>query len=174
VHRILTQVFLVANSLFWLPWGLINLLWPESWSGEVIEGMDVFDLSTAVARTEVRAMYGGLQMALGVFALLGAFRPRHRDSVLVFFLLALTGLSLCRLGGMVAEGESSYLSFSTSIAPGEYNQVGLAMYELPNTVLVWLLYLLRPRPGPADEVEALRAENERLRAERSGTTVHPA
>ena len=34
-HATLTRVFLVANSLFWLPWGLINLIWPESWSGEV-------------------------------------------------------------------------------------------------------------------------------------------
>jgi hypothetical protein len=56
-------VFLVANSLFWLPWGFINLVWPKSWAGEVITGMDVYDLSSAVARTEVRAMYGGLQMA---------------------------------------------------------------------------------------------------------------
>jgi hypothetical protein len=57
-HRLLTQVFLVTNSLFWLPWGLINFVWPESWSGAVIPNMDVYDLSSAVARTEVRAMYG--------------------------------------------------------------------------------------------------------------------
>jgi len=98
-HRVLTQVFLAANSLFWLPWGLVNLIWPESWAGDVIPNMDVYDLSSAVARTEVRAMYGGLQTAIGTFALLGAFRPKYRDSALVFFLLALTGLALCRLGG---------------------------------------------------------------------------
>ena len=59
-HRVLVQVFLTANSLFWLPWGLINLIWPESWAGKVIPNLDVYDLSSAVARTEVRAMYGGL------------------------------------------------------------------------------------------------------------------
>jgi hypothetical protein len=144
-HRVLTQVFLVTNSLFWLPWGLINLVWPESWSGEVIPNMDVYDLSSAVARTEVRAMYGGLQMAIGVFALLGAFRTTYRHSAFVFMLLALTGLALCRLGGMIVEGESSYLSFGTAIAPGQYNQVGLAMYELPNMILAWVLFLLRPQ-----------------------------
>jgi hypothetical protein len=143
-HRVLAQVFLVANSLFWLPWGLVNLVWPESWSGEVIPNMDVYDLSSAVARTEVRAMYGGLQMAIGVFALLGAFRQKHRDSALAFFVLALTGLALCRLGGMIVEGESTYLSFGTTIAPGQYNQVGLAMYELPNMLLAWVLLLVRP------------------------------
>ena len=75
----------------------------------------------------------------------GAFRARHRDSALVFFVLALTGLSLCRLAGMALEGERTYLSFTSAIAPGEYNQVGLAMYELPNMILAWLLFLLRPR-----------------------------
>jgi hypothetical protein len=157
-YRVLIQVFLAANSLFWLPWGFINLIWPESWAGEVIPNLDVYDLSSAVARTEVRAMYGGLQMAIGIFALLGAFRPKHRASAFVFFVLALTGLALCRLGGMVVEGESSYLSFSTTIGPGQYNQVGLAMYELPNMIFAWVLLLVRPRSevGTA-EIGTLRA-----------------
>ena len=46
---------------------------------------------------------------------------------------------------MVAEGGTTYLSFSTRIAPSKYNQVGLAMYELPNMILAWILFLLRPR-----------------------------
>jgi hypothetical protein len=147
-HRVLTQVFLATNSLFWLPWGLVNLIWPESWAGDVIPNMDVYDLSSAVARIEVRAMYGGLQMAIGVFALLGAFRPKYRDSAFVFLLLALTGLALCRLAGMIVEGESTYLSFGAAIAPGQYNQVGLAMYEGPNMILAWVLFVLRPRREP--------------------------
>jgi hypothetical protein len=144
-YGLLTRVFLVANSLFWLPWGFINLVWPTSWSGEVIPNMDVYDLSSPIARTEVRAMYGGLQMAIGIFALLGAFVDKHRDSVLVFFVLALTCLSLCRLGGMIVEGESTYVSFSMTIGPGQYNQVGLAMYELPNMIFAWVLLLLRAK-----------------------------
>src|SRR5262245_62304860 len=79
-HRVLTQVFLLTNSLFWLPWGLINLIWPESWAGEVIPNMNVYDLSSAVARTEVRAMYGGLQMAIGTFGPNDArVAPEHDD-----------------------------------------------------------------------------------------------
>ena len=69
----------------------------------------------------------------------------HTASEEVFFVLALTGLSLCRLAGMALEGERTYLSFTSAIAPGQYNQVGLAMYELPNMILAWLLFLLRPR-----------------------------
>jgi uncharacterized protein DUF4345 len=126
-------------------------------AGDVIPGMEVFDLSGGVARTEVRAMYGGLQMAIGVFALVGAFRSKHRESAFLLFLLALTGLVLCRLSGMIAEGDSTYLSFSTVIAPGKYNQVGLGMYELPNCVLAWALFLLRPRGAKsAPELGQLR------------------
>jgi len=167
-HRVLTQVFLVANSLFWLPWGLVNLIWPRSWSGEIIPGLNVYVLSSAVARTEVRAMYGGLQMAVGIFALIGAFRPKHRDSVLLFFVLALTGLATCRLAGLIAEHSGSYLTYSLGkIPPGKYNQEGLAMYELPNMILAWVLFLFRPRRRTADatEIEALRTENDHLRSQ---------
>lgn len=173
-HRLYTrlvQIFLIFNSLFWLPWGLVCLLKPEVWSGQLIKGMDVFDLSSAVARTEVRAMYGGLQMAIGVFALVGAFVPRHRRSVLLFFVLGLFGLASCRFAGMVIEGDRSYLLFAIkSIPSNKYNQVSLAMYELPNLILGVALLMLRPRKGeerPAvgddAELERLREENVRLR-----------
>jgi hypothetical protein len=39
---------------------------------------------------------------------------------------------------------------STVIAPGQYNQVGLAMYELPNCVLAWILLLLHRRAAAND------------------------
>ena len=92
-HRRITKLFLVSNSMFWLPWGLLNLIKPKSWSGEVIPSLDVYDLSSPVARTEVRAMYGGLQMAIGTAALDRSGRDEHRDSALGFFVLALSGLS---------------------------------------------------------------------------------
>jgi hypothetical protein len=164
-HTRLTRVFLFANSLFWLPWGLINLIEPKSWSGEVIDGLDVYDLSRAVARTEVRAMYGGLQMAVGVLALMGAFSPRHRRTVLWFFAIALTGLAAARFGGMVAEGESSYFTVAVhGIPAGRYNQAGLTMYELPNMVLAWVLLAVARRfPFVDPRVAALEAEIARLR-----------
>ena len=56
---------------------------------------------------------------------------------------------------MIVEGESTYLSFSTAIAPGQYNQVGLAMYELPNMIFAWILFLLRPRRE--GDVDGLRS-----------------
>ena len=180
LHERLTQLFLVANSLFWLPWGFICLVRPEAWSGRVIEGMNVFDLSDAVARTEVRAMYGGLQMAIGALALLGAFRSQHRNTTLTFFVLALTGLAACRFVGMVIEGDDAYFSLATNgIKPGLYNQAGLTMYELPNAILAWLLLLLRRAEvkahpaAAAAEIERLRAENADLRAALASPSAPP-
>ena len=115
-----------------------------------------------------RGVRGGLQMAIGIFALIGAFRPKHRDSVLLFFVLALSGLAMCRLGGLIAEHSSSYLTYSLGKIPaGKYNQEGLAMYELPNMIFAWVLCLLRPRRRDAEtpEVETLRTENELLRSQ---------
>jgi hypothetical protein len=53
LHGRLTQIFLVVNSVSWLPWGVVNLIWPRSWAGEIIPGINVYVLSSAVARTEV-------------------------------------------------------------------------------------------------------------------------
>jgi hypothetical protein len=36
MDRLLTHVFLVGNSFFWLPWGLICLIWPRAWAGDVL------------------------------------------------------------------------------------------------------------------------------------------
>ena len=137
--------FLVANSLFWLPWGLINLVKPKSWSGEVIPGIEVYDLSSPVARTEVRAMYGGLQMAIGPPRSLGATRDKHRDSALGFFVLALSGLSLCRLGGhgrrrRVLLPVVQHEDHSGQIQPGWLGHVRAAQHDLRLDSLL----LLRP------------------------------
>lgn len=110
-------------------------------------------------------MYGGLQMAIGLFALLGLLQPKYRDAALTFFVIALTGLSLSRLGGMIAEGDNSYLSFSTEITAGKYNQTGLAIYELPNMIFAWILFALRPRRSSTNDPEVLRAQLLKLSAE---------
>jgi hypothetical protein len=145
VHRRLTRLFLIVNGLVFLPWGFLNLIKPKSWSGEVIPGMEVYDLSSPVARTEVRAMYGGVQMAIGAAALIGGTREKHRDAALGLFALAFSGLALGRLGGMIAEGEDSYVAVSSKISPENYNQVVLGAYEGPNMILALILYFLRPR-----------------------------
>ena len=68
--------------------------------------------------------------------------------MLLFFVLALTGFA--GLPFRRAEGESTRLSFSSAVAPGQYNQVGLAMYQLPDCVLAWILLLLHRREAATE------------------------
>lgn len=138
-------VFFILNAMVWIPWGIICLFVPEAWSGEIIPGMEVFDLGEAVARTEVRAMYGGLQIAIGLLALVAVFRPAHRDTALLFYVMALSGLALSRIYGMVLENEEHIIAFGFTVSAENYNQVGLGMYEFPQLVFAWLLFLTRPK-----------------------------
>jgi len=136
--------FLGYNALVWMIWGAICLFTPQAWSGQVIPGMNVFDLGSATARTEVRAMYGGLQVAIGALALIAVFKPQHRDTTLLFYVLALSGLALSRIYGLVMEDSQEIFVFSLSGVTSEtYNQIGLAMYEFPGCIMAWALLITR-------------------------------
>jgi len=145
MHTRLLVLFFVLNGLLWFIWGIICLFTPEAWSGAVIPGMEVFDLGEAVARTEVRAMYGGLQIAIGLLGLIAVFKPAHRATALLFFVLALSGLALSRLYGIMIEDSSELIRFSIDVSADNYNQVGLGMYEGPNFLFAWVLFLTRPK-----------------------------
>jgi hypothetical protein len=143
-------LFFSLNSLVWIPWGIICLFTPEAWSGQVIPGMTVFDLSHAVARTEVRAMYGGLQIAIGLLALIAIFKPRHRETALLFYVMALSGLALSRVYGLVMEGSTEIIRFGFTVTADNYNQVGLGMYEFPNFLFAWALFLTKSKLPKSD------------------------
>jgi len=148
-HKMLLLVFFAWGALVWIPWGIICLVEPQAWSGSVIPGMAVFELHEATARIEVRAMYGGLQIAIGLIALTALLRPKHRDSALLFWLFIISGLALSRLYGMVVEGSERYFVFSVNgVVPELYNQIGLAMYEFPHMLLAWMVFLTKPRQNP--------------------------
>lgn len=143
IHAKALNLFFFMNFLFWGIWGSICFVIPEAWAGQLIPGMDVYDLGTAVARTEVRAMYGGFQIAVGILALIAILRPRHRETTLLFYLIALTALVITRTAGLILEGSDQILVFSTNVNSANYNQVGLAMYELPYCIFAWALFLTK-------------------------------
>jgi hypothetical protein len=145
IHTKALLLFFFMNLFFWGMWGGICLVTPEAWSGKVIPGMNVFDLSTAVARTEVRAMYGGFQIAVGLLALVAMIKPSHRETALLFYVIALTALVISRISGLVLEGSEKIFVFSTNVSPENYNQVGLAMYEFPYCLFAWALFLTKKK-----------------------------
>ena len=139
-HKALITFF-ALNALIWTPSGFYCLLLPEVMSGQGVPGMHVFDLSHFVARVEVRAMYGGLQIALGLLALIAVFKAEHRSTALLFFVLALSGLALSRFYGLVMDGNGQIFVFSTTMTPETYNQVAFNLYEFPFMLYAWCLFI---------------------------------
>jgi hypothetical protein len=125
-----TRVFLVASALVWLPYGLFCLARPDflrEAAGVAVE--------SATGRTEVRAMYGGLQAALGILVVLGVADRRRERGVLTVLAVLCAGLFSARLIGVLIDG-----GFSSYTASG-------LVFEGGSTLAA--LALLGGRPGSA-------------------------
>ena len=123
------RVFLALFGLMSVVYGLFCFASPAF--------LDAFAGVAATSTTgtvELRAMYGGLQTAFGVLALLGALRPAFTHAALLASAVLLAGLGTFRLLGALAAGEVS-----------SYTGQGLA-FELGGTALAfWLLRRLPAR-----------------------------
>lgn len=98
------RIFLGISVLIWLPYGIYCFLVP----GSLADSAGVVATS-GTGSTELRAMYGGLQAAIGVLALAGFMRDRFVTPALMTIGLLTSGLFLTRLLGTVIDGDfSSY------------------------------------------------------------------
>lgn len=77
---------------------------PVSWA-RLVE----IDLPTAMARTDLRATYGGFCLAFGIFLALCALRPAWLRPGLLAAGLVLLGFGLARLSGIVLERQGHRL-----------------------------------------------------------------
>ena len=94
----------MASAAGWLPYGLFCFWYPG-----YLDGAAGVVGATTTGRIELRAMYGGLQAAVGCLTLMGALRPAARQSALTAVTFLCGGLFLSRLTGTLLEGElSSY------------------------------------------------------------------
>ncbi len=99
-----TRVFLGLLTLVWLPYGLFCFFQPG-----FLAGAAGITSTSATGTTELRAMYGGLQVAIGLLALSGALRPSAAAPVLWCLALLTAGLGTARLAGAALDGAfSSY------------------------------------------------------------------
>lgn len=119
------RIFLGASALVWLPYGVYCFLRPTA-LGE-FAGLTA---ASATASTEVRAMYGGLQAAIGAFALLALVRESLVKPALLMLAFLCTGLALGRLGGVVSDGGLSAYTISGLVF--EIASAGFAMRLLPH------------------------------------------
>ena len=126
------RIFLVLSALVWLPYGLFCLFQPQY----LAEAAGVA-YRTATGATEIRAMYGGLQTAIGALALAAVFRPGLERVALVTLAFLCAGLGSARLLGVALDGDLS-----------TYTAIGLG-FEFGSLALALACLKLGARPLPA-------------------------
>lgn len=92
-------LFLAVSTILWLPYGLYCFAAPSALAG--IAGVAA---TTPTGVVELRAMYGGLQTALGALALVALLRSGLRRSAVLALGTVTAGLASARLAGAVAGG----------------------------------------------------------------------
>jgi uncharacterized protein DUF4345 len=117
------RVFLVLSAILWLPYGLYCLLDP----GSLAQTAGVA-AHTPTGTTELRAMYGGLQSAIGTLALVGALRGSVTRTALVAVGTLTLGLGSARLLGLLIDHSFTF-----------YTGMGLGFEWTSALVSRWLL-----------------------------------
>ena len=103
----LTKVALGLAALGFLGFGLAALIAPVA----TMAGADLA-LTDPRAIVEVRAFYGGLEIALGILLVL-AFRAKYQSAGLVLGFASYLGIALARGLGMLLSGtQSNFLWFA--------------------------------------------------------------
>ena len=101
--RVLIPVLLALSGLSFLGFGIAFLIEPRATlalAGVATEG--------AIAATELRAFYGGVEVALGALILYCAWRPDRRRDGLWLTLVCYGAIGLTRIVGMVIDGSDSF------------------------------------------------------------------
>ena len=120
------RLFLVFSALLWLPYGILCFLQPA-----YLTEAAGLALTSATATTEVRAMYGGLQMAIGVLAGMAVVRPTLVPTALTMLAFLSVGLGTARLIGSLVD--ASYSTYTFGGLGFEFLSAGLAIWLLGRT-----------------------------------------
>ena len=92
--------------MVFIGYGLVCLASPE-----VVANATGMNLATSTASVEVRAMYGGLQTAVGLLAALAVMRAEWRAPILLCVGVLFFGLASGRLLGIVVDSDASGYNF---------------------------------------------------------------
>jgi hypothetical protein len=128
----MARAFLIVSGLMWAVYGIYLLAVPQALAATA--GVSATTLTGLI---ELRAMYGGLEMAVGAFALSAAWLPGMLRSGLLAMGLACAGLGVTRLVSAAYAGE-----FST------YTRQGLALELALAALALWLFLRQRAAAPP--------------------------
>ena len=132
----IAKIYLLINVLVWIPYGFACIIYPE-----LLTTLGVFGLDSWIEKTEVRAMYGGAQVAFGLLALLTLINiKQHLHTSLLFFVLLFAGLAFVRAAGMVMDGPGLAFDPAAGSDPAGYNGGALWFFEVPMLIMSLALY----------------------------------
>ena len=117
-----TKIFLGLNALVFIGYGLACLASPA-----LVADLTGMELATGVASVEVRAMYGGLQTAVGLLALLGAWRPGMQAAVLLALVFLFFGLASGRILGIVVDPDPGVYNFGAVAFEATFGVVAMVL-----------------------------------------------
>lgn len=107
----LARLLLLASAVIFIGVGAIFLFLPESFA-HVLE----ITAPTAMARMDLRATYGGLELGFGIFLVICVVKRPWIRPGLVALALATGGFAFGRLVGLIAEGTINSLMLMCLVA----------------------------------------------------------
>jgi len=124
--------YLIFTVLVWLPWGFL-CVFDTTVIADVIGVASV----TASGNSDLRAMYGGVQTAVGLMAVLALYDRRFFPNLLFTLAIVGTCLALSRTYGLCVDDSSTMYTW------------GVLAYEYFAAIssVIWLVMLPRLRPG---------------------------
>lgn len=115
--------FLITMGILWIAFGLYYFFQPEA-----LAELAGVVATTPTAKTEIRAMYGGLEAAIGALAVTALVWPRLMEGVLVAMAVLTGGLGSTRLLGVLIDSSGS--TYTAGGLAFELLSCGLALAAL--------------------------------------------
>jgi hypothetical protein len=119
-------IFLWFSALGWIGYGVYCLMQPT-----MLEAIAGVSSTTPTGLIELRAMYGGVQTAIGVFTLIAALNARWRAGVLLGLTCVYFGLCTARTGSALIAGDWS--QYTVGALCFEWTSAILSLYLLQKT-----------------------------------------
>ena len=139
----LAKIMLTLTALIWICYGTWLFFDPK---GLAYAGFEMNHWSVIV---EVQAMYGLVEVMLGVFALLGLLYPqRYMHSALLLWAMIYSALVVGRIVGIIQwDGTFIIHAFGPEGLPDSYNPGAMYFLELPSAILM-LIALFKTHNHP--------------------------
>lgn len=122
--KIFNRIYLLLLGLATLNVAIQGLLDPQA----IMDNVQVA-LGNATARSSVRALYGGVNLALALFWIYAAFKSQREG--LRFALLYTGGFALGRLVGIAVEGMPGDFAVQWLVVESVFALLALALLVLP-------------------------------------------